>query len=266
MLTISQSTYIDETAQIGENVEIQPFAYIGKNVVIGDNVKIGSGAKIEYATIGKNTSISSHAVIGTEPQDLGYKGEPTGVIIGENCQIREFATVNRASHEGNTIVGDNCLLMTSAHVAHNCKLEHNVILANVATLGGHSTVGAGAFLGGMVVVHQNVRIGSLAIMSGFSGTRQDIPPFAKTMGAPSRVAGTNFIGLRRNGLDQEERNYIKRAYKYLWFSDLSMQQALEEIEKNIPQTEHVKQLVEFCRTSKRGVIKSYKEYDDDGEV
>lgn len=255
-MTISPLAYIDETAVINEGVIVEPFAFIGKGVVLEKGVKICSQAKVEYAHIGEGTLISTGAAIGTEPQDLGYKNEPTGVVIGKNCQIREYVTVNRASGEGNkTIVGDNCLLMTGAHVAHNVVLGNNVILANLVTLAGHVHVGDGAFIGGMVVVHQNVNIGEGTIMGGFSGTRQDIPPYAKTDGRPARIIGTNVIGLRRRGLSQDERTELKRAYKYLWFSDLSTKEAIDKIKEEITTNKYVDNLVSFIEASKRGVVK-----------
>ena len=252
--TISTNVYIDKTAQIGQNVIIEPFAYIGKDAVIEDNVTIKSGARVEYATIGEGTVISTGAVVGSEPQDLGYKNEDTRVIIGKNCQIREHATINRASGEGSvTKVGDRCLLMTGSHVAHNCVLENEVIFANLATVAGHCHVGMGAFIGGMAVVHQNVRIGEMVIASGFSATRQDIPPYAKVDGRPMAIYGTNVIGLRRRGLSQDERTALKRAYKYLWYSNLNMTDAIQKIKENVDMNKYVTHLVEFCETTKRGI-------------
>lgn len=260
---IHPSAFIDETAQIAEDVEIEAFTYIGPKVKIGKGSKIRSQARLEHCEIGENCLISSGAIIGSEPQDMGYKGEPTKAIIGNNCQIREHATVNRASGEGNvTKVGNNCMLMTGSHVAHNCELDDNVILANLATLGGHVTVGNGAFIGGMVVIHQNVRIGEMSIMSGFSGSRQDVPPYAKTDGRPARVVGTNVLGLRRNGVSQEDRTAIKNAYKYLWFSELTTAQAIEKIKQEIPSNKNLEHLVNFIETSKRGVAKRRTKKDE----
>jgi len=249
-----ENVFIDKSAQIGANVTIEPFAYIGKDAVIEDNVVIKSGARVEYSTIGEGSVISTGAIIGSEPQDLGYKNEDTRVIIGKGCQIREHATVNRASGEGNvTKVGDRCLLMTGSHVAHNCVLGDEVIFANLATVAGHCHVGYGAFIGGMVVVHQNVRIGDMVIVSGFSATRQDIPPYAKVDGRPMAIAGTNVIGLRRRGLSQDERTAIKRAYKYLWYSNLSLSQGIEMVKQNVEMNKYVKNLIEFCETTQRGI-------------
>jgi UDP-N-acetylglucosamine acyltransferase len=259
MSKIHSTAIIHPSAKIADDVEIGAFSVIGENAVLEKGVVLKNNVTVEYATIGENTVISAFAVIGTEPQDLGYKGEKTGVIIGQNCQIREFVTVNRAAKEGNTIVGDNCLLMTSSHVGHNGFLEDNVILANNAILAGHVKVGFGAFLGGTTVVHQNCKIGRMVIMSGFSGTRQDIPPYAKTAGVPAYVAGMNTIGMKRRGLTQEDRNLVKEAYKFLFHSGLNTSQALEKIESELDSSnEHVQNLIEFVKTSKRGIIKAHE--------
>src|SRR5574344_403286 len=209
---------IDKTAVVDSSAQIAEDAFIGPSVVIGKDVKIGSGVKIlghaylECCEIGEGTKISSFATIGTAPQDLGYKNEPTKVIIGKNCWIKENVTVHRAANAGDltTRVGDKCLLMVGSHVAHNCVLEDEVILANLATLGGHVHVGFGAFVGGMSVFHQNVRIGSMAIVSGFSAARQDILPYSKSDGRPAFPAGINVVALRRRGVEQEQSTEIDR--------------------------------------------------------
>ena len=252
MTKIHKTAVIDETAKIHESVEIGAYTVIGKNVVIEEGCKIGENANIQFAHIGKNTKISPFASIGGEPQDLGYKGELTGVIIGENCWIREFATVNRASGEGNTIIGNNCLLMAYTHVAHNCVLGDNVIMANAATLGGHCHVGFGAWLGGMSVFHQNLRIGDMAIISGASASRMDIIPYCKAEGIPCLPVGLNAIGLRRKGVDKDSRDAIHKAIRILRSEQYNTTQALEEIEKEFKGNEYVDKLVDFVRTSKRG--------------
>lgn len=264
---IHPTAIINPNAKIADDVEIGAFSVIGEDVTLDKGVVIRSHVNIEHTHIGENTVVFSGAVIGTEPQDLGYKGEKTGVEVGKNCQIREYVTINRASKEGNTIVGDNCLLMTSAHVAHNCVLENNVILANQVILGGHVVVGQGAFLGGLIVVHQNCKIGKMVIMSGFSGTRQDIPPFAKADGRPAIIAGMNTVGMKRKGLTQEDRDLIKEAYKILFHSGLNTSQAIEKIETSLDTSnEHIKHLVDFIKGSKRGIIKAQaKELKEDNE-
>jgi len=252
---IHKTAIISDTAQIAEGVEIGPYAIIGEHTVLKKDVKVGAHAYLEYCEIGEGTVISPFAAIGTAPQDLGYKGQRTKSVIGSNCQIREYVTVNRATgEEGSaTVVGDKCLLMAYAHVAHNCKLGNEVIMANSATIGGHVQVGFGAFLGGMSVFHQNIRIGEMAIISGASAARRDIPPYTNSEGIPSLIAGINAIGLKRRGVSAKEREEIRKAVKILKSTEFNTTQALDEIDKTVEQNEYVKKLTEFVRTSKRGV-------------
>jgi len=251
---IHNTAVIHKTAQIADDVEIGPNVVIGENVKLGSGVKIISSAHLEFCEIGDNTIIHPFATIGTAPQDLGYKNEPTNVIVGENCLIRENVTINRASGEGNsTIVGNKCMLMTGAHIAHNCKLENEVILANLATLGGHVKVGFGAFIGGMGVYHQNIRIGELAILSGFSAARQDILPYSKASSCPAYSSGINVVALKRRGFSQEDRTSINEAFKLLISHDYNTSQAIEQIEKTITPNKYIDTMIEFIKSSKRGV-------------
>lgn len=251
---IDKRAIIADDAQIGKNVTIGANAIIGNGVVLGDNVTIMPNAYLEYCEIGDGTIISPFASIGTAPQDLGYKNEPTKSVIGKNCIIKEYATVNRAATEGDaTIVGNGCMLMTSSHVAHNCVLEDNVIMANLATLGGHCHVGKGAFLGGMSVFHQNVRIGEMCIISGFSAARMDCLPYVKGEGRPPIPHGINSIGLKRRGIEADVRANLKEALKILKSGEYTITKACDVIEKNVPQDEYVKNFVRFIRESKRGI-------------
>jgi len=251
---IHTSAVIDESTIIGKNVEIGPFVVIGKNVKLGDNVKILAHAYLEYCEIGEGTKIEPFATIGTAPQDLGYKGQETKAIIGKNCWIKEYVTIHRGAEEGTaTIIGDKCLLMVGTHVAHNCILGDEVIMANLATIGGHVHVGFGAFLGGQCVFHQNVRIGEMAIISGASAARMDILPYTKSEGIPCIPHGINAIGLRRRGISKNDRDALHKAVRLLTSDNYNTSQALEIIDKEVEQNEYVKKLVEFVKTSKRGV-------------
>lgn len=253
-MTIHKTAIIDESAIIPESAIIGPNTIIGENVKLGENVKIVANAYLEHCEIGDGTIISPFASIGTPPQDLGYKNEPTKTVIGKNCLIKEYVTVNRASGEGNiTKVGDKCLLMASSHVAHNCVLQDEVILANLATLGGHITVGFGAFIGGMSVFHQNVRIGEMCIISGFSASRMDVLPYCKADGRPTIPHGINVIGLKRRGITLDERTNLKRAFKIIQSGEYSILKAADIIEDTLVQDHYTKNLVDFIRTSKRGV-------------
>lgn len=253
---IHSTAIIHETAQISED------AFIGPNVVVGENVKIGKGTRIianvyiEHAEIGENCTISPFATIGTEPQDLGYKGEETKVVIGNETIIKENVTIHRAAACGDmtTRVGNKCLLMVGSHVAHNCVLADQVILANLVTLGGHIHVGFGAFVGGMSVFHQNIRIGEMAIISGFSAARQDILPYSKCDGRPAFPRGVNVIALKRRGVSQEERTHISEAFKLLISDELNTSQAIEKIKTELPMNEYIEKMIDFVKTSKRGVV------------
>ncbi|OGI04192.1 MAG: acyl-[acyl-carrier-protein]--UDP-N-acetylglucosamine O-acyltransferase [Candidatus Melainabacteria bacterium GWF2_37_15] len=251
---------------IHETVKIHPYAVIGPEVKIGANCEIFPHTYLEHCEIGENCVISPSAVIGTPPQDLSYKNESTKVIIGNNCKIRENVTINRASGEGNTTeLGNDCFIMTGAHIAHNCKVGNNVIIANNALLAGHIQVGDYVFIGGAVVMHQFVRVGEMTIVGGFTGTRLDLPPYAKIDGRPGRVVGINTVGLKRRGLSQDERTLIKKAFNLLWFSELNTQQAVERIRKELPSSRYIDHLIEFMSTSKRGITKLSGKGEDESE-
>lgn len=253
---------IDKTAVIHPSAQIAEDAYIGPYVVIGENVKIGSGTKvlshvhIEHSEIGKNCTISSFSTIGSAPQDLGYKGEETKVVIGDETIIKENVTIHRGAACGDftTRVGNKCLLMVGSHIAHNCVIEDQAILANLATLGGHVHVGFGAFIGGMSVFHQNIRIGDMAIVSGFSASRQDILPYSKCDGRPAAPRGINVIALKRRGVDLETRTAINAAFKMLISPETNTTQAIEKIKAELPTNEYIEKMVNFVQTSKRGVV------------
>ena len=258
---------IDKTAIIHPSAQIADDAIIGPYVVIGEGVKIGSGtrvisnAHIEHAEIGKNCTISPFATIGSEPQDLGYKGEDTKVVIGDETIIKENVTIHRGAACGDftTRIGNKCLLMVGSHVAHNCVLEDEVILANLVTLGGHIHVGFGAFVGGMRVFHQNIRIGKMAIISGFSAARQDILPFSKGEGRPPVARGLNVVALKRRGYSMADIDVARSAFKYLISPEYNTTQAIEKIREEGKVNSIVEEMIEFVQTSKRGVtLKSHK--------
>lgn len=254
-MTIHSTATIHKSAQIAENVEIGPNVVIGENVQLASGVKILANAYLEHCEIGENTIINPFASIGTAPQDLGYKGELTKAIVGSNCLIKENVTINRAANCGDltTRVGNKCLLMVGAHVAHNCKVSDEVIMANLVTLGGHIEVGFGAFIGGMSVFHQNIRIGEMSITSGFSAARQDILPFSKCDGRPARPSGLNVVALKRRGVSQEDRTIMNEAYKLLISPEYNTSQAIEEIIKQGLINDYVQRMIEFIKASKRGV-------------
>ncbi len=258
---IDKTAIIHPSAQIAEDAIIGPYVVIGEGVKIGSGTRVISNAHIEFAEIGKNCTISPFATIGSEPQDLGYKGEATKVVIGDETIIKENVTIHRAAACGDytTRIGNKCLLMVGTHVAHNCVLEDQVIMANLATLGGHVHVGFGAFIGGMSVFHQNIRIGDMAIISGFSASRQDILPYSKGEGRPPVPRGINVIAMKRRGVPLEIRTATNEAFKLLISEDYNTSQAIEKIKAEIPMNEYIEKMINFIQTSKRGVLlKSHK--------
>jgi UDP-N-acetylglucosamine acyltransferase len=255
---IHPSAIIDPTATLGEGVEVGPFSIIGADVQIGANTQIGPHVVIEARTIlGEHCEVSAGAVLGGPPQDLNYKGEPTRVRVGNHTKIRECVTLNRATGEGQeTVVGNHCFLMAYSHLAHNCRTGDNVILANAVQVGGHVEIGDWAFLGGGSVVHQHCRIGRMAFLGGASASRQDLVPFSMNMGATARVTGINSIGLRRRGLNGQERQNLRKAFFLLWFSDLNRTQAIETIRETLTVDTYIEELIDFVLTSKRGVCRA----------
>jgi UDP-N-acetylglucosamine acyltransferase len=257
---IHKTAFIDDGAVIDPSAEIGTFAVIGPHVKIGAGTRIGAHAVIDgHTTIGENCRIFAGVAIGLEPQDLNYKGEPTGVIIGNNNVFREYVTIHRATQEGNTIIGDDCFLMNYCHIAHNCRVGNGVIMANVTTLAGYIDVGDGAVFAGMCVLHQHVRVGRLAMLGGMTGTRVDLPPFTMCDGRPAMVRGVNVIGLRRNKMGPERRSAIKQAYKIIYRSGLNTSQAFERIKAEIEPFEEVAEICNFFATSKRGVVPAWFE-------
>ena len=265
--SLLEKNSIHPSAVIHPSAEISDGVIIGPNVVIGENVKIGKGTRIianayiEYSEIGENCTISPFSTIGSAPQDLGYKGELTKVIIGNNTIVKENVTIHRAAACGDytTRIGNKCLLMVGSHIAHNCVLEDEVILANLVTLGGHVHVGFGAFIGGMSVFHQNIRLGDMAIVSGFSASRLDILPFTKGDGRPPVPKGLNVVAMRRRGISQEERTATNRAFKLLISNEYNTSQAIEKIRAELPMNSYIEKMIDFIQTSKRGVLlKSHK--------
>ncbi|MBX2861785.1 MAG: acyl-ACP--UDP-N-acetylglucosamine O-acyltransferase [Vampirovibrio sp.] len=261
-MSIHPTAVIDPTAEVGTNVVIGPYAIVGPHCVIGDHTELDSHAVIkEYTRLGKGCKVASGAVIGGTPQDFKFGHEASYVTVGDNSIIRECVTINRATGEGNeTKIGSGCMIMAYSHIAHNCTLGDDVILANAVQLGGHVEVGDAAFISGTCSVHQFVRIGKLAMVAGFSGTRQDIPPFAMTDGRPQAViVGLNRVGLKRRGYGLDTRNRLKKAYQLLWFSGMNQSQAIETIRTEIDPDPAVEELVTFVETSKRGIHKPLDE-------
>jgi UDP-N-acetylglucosamine acyltransferase len=246
---------IHPTVQMGENIAIGQNVTIESGVIIGDNCILDANSYIGRDSIlGSGCHLYPGAVVGTPPQDLRYKDEFSRAVLGNNVQVREYATVHRGTGEGTeTNVGDGCLIMAYAHVGHNSKLGKEVIMANGVQVGGHVEIGDYANIGGMVAIHQFVRIGRMVMMSGFSATRQDVPPFAVTDGRLATIRGINKIGLKRRGVGPASRTHIKEAYKRLWFDNLPKAEAIKQLQDEYPDDALVYELLDFVLTSKRGI-------------
>ncbi len=264
---VHKTAIVHEGAQIDDSAEIGPYSVIGPNVKIGSGSKIGAHVVIDgHTTIGANCNFSPGVCVGLEPQDLGYKGEPTGVQIGDRVVLREYVTIHRATKTGLTIIGNDSFLMANVHIGHDCKIGNGVIFANAVTLAGHVQVGDNVVMGGLCTVHQHCRLGRMLMVSGFSATRQDMPPFAMVDGRPMIIRGINTVGLRRNKVSLGTRTAIKEAYRLIYRSELGQAEALEKVQTEMGGIPELSEIVEFFRTSKRGVIgrKAHKEADGNG--
>ena len=255
---IHPTAIVDPKAEIDPSVEIGPFCIIGNSVKIRKGTKLISNIIIEGSTeIGENCTIHPFSSIGFPPQDLKYKGENTKLFIGNNNIIREYATIHRASTGGDgiTSLGDNNFMMAYVHIAHNCKIGSNVIMANAATLAGHVLVEDFAVIGGLVAIHQFTMIGRYAMVGGFSGIGQDIPPYMVASGARAKLFGPNTIGLKRHGFSDSAINTIKKAYKILFREKRTLKDALKKIQDDVPATDEIKNLIEFIEKNKRGICR-----------
>ncbi len=256
---ISNLAYINPGARIGSNVKIDPFAVIEAEVSIGDGTHIMSHAILmEGSVIGKNCKIFPGAVIGAIPQDLKYAGEKTTVQIGDYTTVRECVTINRGTKEKwKTVIGDHCLLMAYTHIAHDCLIGHYVILANSVQLAGHVEIGDYARLGGLAAAIQFARIGAHTYIAGHTEIRKDIPPFIKAGRNPLSYVGVNSVGLQRSGFTLDKVNEILDVYRYLYTRGMNTTQALDSIEAELPVTSERNDIVNFIRTSEKGIIKVY---------
>lgn len=255
---IHLSAIVDNKAEIDADVEIGPFCIIKKGVQIKKGSRLFSNVIIEGQTeIGENCNIYPFSSIGFPPQDLKYKGENTKLVIGNNNIIREYTTIHRASigGDGITSIGENNFLMAYVHIAHNCKIGSNIVMANAATLAGHVLVEDFAVIGGLVAVHQFTRIGRYAMVGGFSGIVQDIPPYMIASGARAKLFGPNTIGLKRHGFSDTTINAIKKAYKILFREKKTLKEAIKKIQEDLPASDEIRHLIEFIEKNKRGICR-----------
>ena len=256
-VNIHPTAIVSNKAKLGENVKVGPFSIIEDNVEIGDNTEIRSSVVISNgARIGSNVKIFHGAVISTEPQDLKYKNEPTLVKIGNNTEIREYATINRATTATyETRVGENCLIMTYCHVAHDCKLGDNIIMSNTTQLGGHVEIEDWVILGGVTKVHQFCRIGCHAMVGADVKVVKDVPPYTLIGREPARVEGINKVGLRRRGFSKEIITGIENFYDSILFSGLNTGAGINKYRSENEISEELKHCIAFIEKSSRGIYR-----------
>lgn len=247
---------VEPGAQLGKNVTVEAYAVVKSTVILDDNVVIKSHAYVEgNTTIGEGTVVFPFASIGTKTQNLKYRGEKTFVEIGQNCEIREFVTINSSSGENTVVsVGDHCLIMAYCHIAHNCEVGNHVVMSNNATLAGHVIIEDHAIIGGLTPLHQFVRVGTYAMIGGLSRVGYDIPPYTIGAGIPFKYGGLNLIGLKRHGFPLKTRQELSKAFKLMFRSHLRPEEALKRIEIEVEQIPEVRNWVNFCRESKRGIM------------
>ena len=253
---IHKTSVIDKNAIIKENVKVGPFCYIGSQVTLEENVELISNVHIEGDTrVGKGTKIFPFASIGTQPQDLKFKNEKNSLVIGKNNLIREYVTINPGTAGGGskTIIGDNCLLMISSHIAHDCNIGNNVIIANNVPLGGHVTIEDSVVIGGNSAVQQFTRIGRLAMIGGMTGVLKDVIPFGLSVGNRNYLQGLNLIGLRRKKYENKKIIGLDKAYKEI-FSSKNLHENLSKINGYYKDNELVKEVIEFIEKDKKRPI------------
>lgn len=251
---IHNTAIIDPGARIGEGVVIGPYCVVGPHVVLQDHVELKAHVVIDgHTTIGAGTRIFPFASIGSAPQDLKYKNEPSELIIGKNNTIREHVTMNPGTATGamKTIVGDNGLFMVGVHIAHDCVIGNNVIMANNATLGGHVKVGDHALIGGLAAVHQFIRIGDYAVIGGMTGVENDVIPFGRVKGERGYLAGLNLIGLERGGFDKEAVRKISKAVDQLFSDEGTLDSRLEKLSGDYQGDALVETILRFAKGKER---------------
>lgn len=251
--------YVHPQAKVARNVVVEPFTTINNNVTIGSGTWIGSNVTImEGARIGKNCRIFPGAVISAIPQDLKFEGEDSLTVIGDDTTIRECVTINRGTNaSGKTVIGSNCLIMATSHIAHDCVIGDYSIIVNGVALAGHVIIGKHAIIGGLAAVHQFIHIGDHAMISGGSLVRKDVPPYTKAAKEPLSYVGINSIGLRRRGFSSEKISEIQEIYRTLYQKNYNNTQALEIIEAEMEATPERDEITLFIRNSQRGIMKGY---------
>ncbi len=255
---------IHSTAIVSPKADIADDVAIGAYAIIGDHVTIGAGTHImphvvidPFVEIGTDCRIFQYAAIGAPPQSMKFKGEKTWLKIGNNCTIREFVTLHRgtAFGGGSTAIGDNCFLMAYTHIAHDCTVGRNVVMANNATLAGHITIGDHATVGGLSAIHQFVRVGEYAFVGGKSAVVKDIPPYVIAAGDRATLHGLNQVGLKRHGFSPATVSLLKKTYRLIFRFGLTLNEAIERVAAEVEQVAEVKHFIAFIKASQRGITR-----------
>lgn len=259
-ISIHPTAIVHPGAELGQDVYVGPFCLVEEGARLGDGCRLNAYVHIcSGATLGQCNIVHSHACLGDSPQHLGYKGEPTTLVIGDRNEIREFVTMHRGTPQGHgeTLVGSENLFMAYAHVAHDCRIGSHNIVANAVNLAGHVEIGNYVVVSGMAAVEQFLRIGDYAFLGGASGYNLDIPPYMLAHGVRGKLFGPNVIGLRRRGFTKEAIQALRKAYKIIFRSALSREEALKRVDAEFPGVPEVVVLTDFIRASERGVAPDY---------
>ena len=257
MRQLHPTAVVHPGAEVGEDCEIGPYCVIGEHVVLGPGCRLHSHVVIDgHTVVGRENEIFPFASIGLKTQDLKWKGGVTRTQIGDRNTFRECVTIHSATRDGETtVVGSDNHILAYCHLAHNVILGDHIIMSNVGTLAGHVTVGDHAVIGGLVAIHQFCRVGRMAMIGGCSKVVQDVPPFMLADGNPAQTRTVNKIGLERRGVSEQAQTTLKQAYKILFREGLTISNALVKIEEELPQLPEIEHLVQFARTSERGLSK-----------
>lgn len=255
-MEVHPTAIVHSRTQLASGVKIGPYCTVGENVQIGEDTILESHVVAEgWTKIGDRCHLFPFASVGAAPQALRYRGEPTRLSIGNDNQIREFVTIHRgtAGGGGETLLGDHNFIMAYSHIAHDCRIGNQVIMANSSTLAGHILVEDFAIVGGLVAIHQFARVGCYAIIGGASGVPQDVPPYMIAAGNRAKLYGVNLVGLKRHNFSEATISALKLAYRILFRSHLTLNKAIGKVEQEVPDLPEVRHLLDFLRNSKRGV-------------
>ncbi len=252
---IHPSAMVDPGAQLDASVIVGPWTMIGPNVRVGAGTEIGPHVLIEKDTdVGEGCRISQGAVLGTDPQDLKYGGEDSRLVVGDRTVIREYATLNRGTAaSGETVVGNDCMLMAYSHIAHDSVIGSNVVIANAVNMAGHVLIEDWAIVGGLTAIHQFVRIGAHAFVGGATRASQDVAPYCRVAGSPAKLYGLNSVGMERRGFTDEMRRELKKAYRIVFQSSLNISQALARAHEELRIYPEIEHFLSFIEASERGM-------------